>query len=234
MPLNLLYILKFSPGSNIFIIYMVVFLAGIVTSLTPCVYPMIPIIAGFIGARQEASTLKNFLLSLSYVIGMAVAFSILGAFASFTGKLFGQIQTSPIAHIIVGNIIILFGLATLGVFTMPNLSTGKLPVNIAKGIFGAFILGFASGFVAIPCTSAVLGAVLVYVASKQNVIFGISLLFTFAMGVGVLLILIGTFTGLLNMLPKSGNWLLRLQKAFGFFLIGLGEYFLIKAGMLLI
>ena len=85
---------------------------------------------------------------------------------------------------------------------------------------------------AAPCTAAVMGVLLIYVATQQNLVFGATLLFTFSMGMGVLLVLIGTFTGILAALPKSGAWMERIQKGFGYFMLGLGQYFLIQAGKL--
>lgn len=215
--------------------YPIAFIAGILISFTPCVYPIIPIIISYIGARQERNRFKIFLLSLFYVIGVAITYSGLGIFAALSGKLFGQIQTNPIAYIIVGNIIILFGLSMLDVFLLPipSFLRGAKLKQGKKGFLGAFGIGLTSGFVVAPCTAAVLGVLLSYVASRQNLFFGASLLFTFALGIGVLLVAIGTFTGVLVSLPKSGSWMLKIQKVFGIAMILLGEYFIFQAGRLM-
>lgn len=213
--------------------YLAVFLGGMLTSLTPCVYPVIPIIVGYIGSRGEKSKGRAFILSLFYVIGMALTYAALGAFAALSGRLFGEIQSNPIVYLIVANIIILLGLSLLGVFVLPLPSFLKSSgPKKGKGVIGAFSLGLASGFVAAPCTAAVMGVLLAYVATQQNLVFGATLLFTFSLGMGVLLVLIGTFTGILAALPKSGAWMERIQKVFGYFMIGLGQYFLIQAGRL--
>ena len=99
---------------------------------------------------------------------------------------------------------------------------------------GAFIVGLFSGLIVGPCTAPVLAAVLVYVASRHNLLYGFSLLFVFGYGVGFLMILLGTFTGLLASIPKSGVWLNRVKKVFGWILILAAEYLLIKMGGLLI
>ena len=101
------------------------------------------------------------------------------------------------------------------------------------GYLSVFLLGLASGLVAGPCTAPALGAILVYVASRQNVVYGASLLFSFAYGMGFLLILTGTFGAFFLRLPKSGAWLTGIKKAGGFILIAAGEYFLIQAGRLM-
>jgi thiol:disulfide interchange protein DsbD len=225
-----------SGEGMVFLAYPIAFLAGFITSLTPCVYPVIPIIAGYIGGQAQKSRRKSFVLSVFYVIGMALTYSALGAFAALSGRMFGQIQSSPAAHIIVANIIIFFGLSMLGVFTMPMLpvaSSADSKERKRDGVFGALGMGLISGLVTSPCTVAVVGVMLTYVAARQNVFLGITLLFTFALGMGVLLVLVGTFVGALSSLPKSGMWLQRIQKGFAFLMILLGEYFLIRAGRLL-
>ncbi|HIE44515.1 MAG TPA: hypothetical protein EYP78_06970 [Candidatus Omnitrophica bacterium] len=222
--------------SNIsFLSYLVVFIGGVATSFTPCVYPLIPIIIGVIGSSQEKSKFRNFILSFSYVLGIALTFSILGMVAAMTGRLFGELQSSPIAHIIVGNIIIFFGLALLDVITIPTFLLSRAGAGkIIKGrsIFPIFLMGVASGFVAAPCTAAVLGALLAYVATTQNVVSGFTLLFTFAIGLGTLLLIIGTFAGILTTIQKSEKAMGIVQKVIAFGMILLGEYFIFKAGLL--
>jgi thiol:disulfide interchange protein DsbD len=101
---------------------------------------------------------------------------------------------------------------------------------VGKGFVTIFFLGLFSGFVVGPCTASVLGVTLAYVASHQNVLFGISLLFTFSMGMGVIIILLGTFAGMLLSLPKAGPWMEKIRRFMGFVLIGIGEYFLYLMG----
>ncbi len=100
--------------------YLVVFGGGLLTSLTPCVYPLVPIIVGVIGASKEKSIGRNFILSLSYVVGMAITFSILGVIAALTGQVFGRIQSSALAHLIVGGAIIITALSLIDVIPMPS------------------------------------------------------------------------------------------------------------------
>lgn len=216
--------------------YAAVFAGGVLISATPCVYPVLPITVGYIGGRSQGSKAKGFFLSLSYVLGMAVIYAALGSVAAATGQVFGQAAASPVTNIVVGNICILMALSLLDVFhlPMPSFLAGLPSGKRRSGMLGAFAVGMASGLVVGPCTAPVLGALLVYVGAKQNVLFGTSLLFVFALGMGSLLLVIGTFTGLLANLPKSGRWTEAVKKGFGFFLILVGEYFLLEAGKLLI
>ena len=221
--------------SNPALAFVAVFLAGVAVSFTPCVYPVIPLTLGFIGARSAGGKWKGFLLSLIYVLGMATTYAILGAFASLSGKLFGQIGSSPVSYFIIANVCLILGLSMLDVFQIPQISLANSRLPQKKGgYFGAYAVGLFSGLIVGPCTAPVLAVILVYVGTKQNFLYGLSLLFTFGYGVGFLLILLGTFTGLLASIPKSGVWLERVKRLFGWFLILAAEYFLIKMGGLLI
>ena len=219
-----------------YLAYLAVFVGGILTSFTPCIYPLLPILIGYIGGTGERRKFQSFVLSLVYVTGMAITYAALGAIASLTGKLFGEIQSNPWVYLVVANIIILMGFSMLGVFTIttPVFLQGLQKGKGKKGMLGPFLLGMSSGLVAAPCTAAVMGTILTYVATRQNVLFGVTLLFVFAIGAGTLLLIAGTFAGLLLALPKPGMWTNIIQKIFGWFMIALGEYFLIKMGMLFI
>ncbi len=216
--------------------YIAVFLGGVAMSFTPCVYPLIPIVAGVIGSSRETSKMRSFLLSLSYVMGVAITFSILGTVAALTGRLFGQIQSNPIANLIVGNLMIFFGLAMADIIPLPTFllaRAGAGKVVKGRGAWSTFIMGLVSGLVAAPCTAAILGALLTYVATTRNVVFGASLLFTFALGFGTVLLLVGTFTGVVTALPRSEKVMLTVQKIFTVIMILLGEYFVFRAGTLM-
>ncbi len=217
---------------SIFLAYFAGYLGGVLVSFTPCIYPVIPIHVGYIGGQSRGSKFKGFILSLCYVLGMAFAYTSLGCFAALTGRLFGQIQTNPWTYVIIGNICIFLGLSMFEIFSLrlPRLLSNFQPKGKKKGMSGSFFVGFASGFVLGPCTAPALGVLLSYVATKQNVFFGMSLLFVFAFGMGTILIILGSFTGFLANFPKAGFWMVNIKKGFGWILIGVGEYFLITAG----
>ncbi len=107
-------------------------------------------------------------------------------------------------------------------------------VSKSGGRIGAFLVGLLAGTVAAPCTAPVLGVVLTFVSAKQQVAYGVGLLFVFSVGLGTLLIIAGTFAGFMSSLPKSGNWSVIIKKIFGWLMIAVGEYFLITAGQLLV
>ena len=216
--------------------FLAVYLAGVLVSFTPCMYPVVPITLAYIGARGSGSKTRGFVLSLIYVAGVAVTYTILGATAALSGKLFGLIQSNPLTYLFIGNLCIIMGLSMLGVFSF-SLRTSdfiarRQNVKNPGGPISSFLVGAASGLVLGPCTAPALAVVLGYAATRQNVPLAAGLLFVFALGMGTLLILVGTFAGLLAGIPKSGAWMVRLSKAFGWILLATGEYFLVNAGML--
>jgi thiol:disulfide interchange protein len=208
------------------------FAGGVLAGLSPCVYPMIPIVSAYVGSRSsgEKTRLSSFTLSLAYVVGMATVYSLLGMVAALTGSMFGRISTSPWALLIVANFLILFALNTLEVIPFPTRFSGRTWEPAAGGVSGAFLLGAASGLVASPCTTPVLFGLLTFVATSHSVVYGAVLLFVFSMGMGILLIIAGTFSGLAARLPRPGRWMAVVKKVLGLLLLGLGEYYLIKAG----
>lgn len=223
----------FLQGSVI-IALIATYIAGVITGLTPCCYPVIPITIAYIGAHQKESRRKGFALTLAYVLGMAITYTVLGGFAALTGRLFGQIQSNPWLFFIVANICILMGLSMLDVFMLPVRTPAFLTKfkPQEKGVTQSFLIGILSGLIMGPCTAPVLAVLLTLVATKQSIIFGMTLLFVFALGMGTLLIILGTFAKLLASMPTSGMWMTNINKLFGLIMIGAGEYFLIKAGTL--
>jgi cytochrome c-type biogenesis protein len=208
------------------------FTGGFLASLSPCVYPMIPIVSVYVGSRNAGATsrARSLQLSLGYVVGMAAVYALLGMVAALTGSLFGRIASSPWALLAVANILILLGLNTLEVLPFPTFLSGRYREPAAGGIFGAFLVGAASGLVASPCISPVLLGLLTFVATRHSVVYGGSLLFVFSLGMGVLLVVAGTFSGLAARLPKPGLWMVGVKKALGLIMIALAEYYLVQAG----
>lgn len=213
--------------------YPLVFGAGLVTSLTPCVYPLIPVTVSILGAKKAESRGKAFLLALSYVLGIAVTYAALGAFAALTGALFGEVASNPWVNIVMAVILAALSLNMLEVFhfRLPGLA-GASAGQRKTGFVSNFVLGLVFGLVASPCTAPVLGAILLWVGQTGSVVRGSSLLFVFALGMGAFLLAVGTFSSLATTLPKSGDWMVRVKIAMGTLLLAMAGWFCFQAGQL--
>jgi cytochrome c biogenesis protein CcdA len=189
-----------SLTENPLLAYMGVFVGGIVSSSSPCVLATIPLVIGYVGGYSEGDRRKAFLYSLTFVFGLSITFTVLGAIASLVGGLFGVISRTW--YFIVGGIAVIIGLHLIGLFNW-NL---PVPVHLQpkqRGILGAFLLGIFFGIVSSPCATPVLALILTFVASKGEVAYGTSLLFVYALGHCALIFLAGVATGLAETFIKS-------------------------------
>lgn len=210
----------------------VAFLAGVLTSFTPCVYPMIPVTVTFIGGSADGNRSRAARLSLVYVLGMALIYTTLGLVAPLIGKTFGSFTRSPWIFGGVGLLVLAFGVFMLDIFSLPvpRFFTGVQSRGVRRGGYGgALLIGLAAGFVAAPCTAPVLGLLLVYVARTRDVLWGGALLFFFAIGLGTLLLIVGIFSGLLTSLPRAGRWMQWIKIAFGVGMLAVGGWFVFQA-----
>ncbi len=211
--------------------FLAVYVSGLLTSLTPCVYPILPIVVGYLGSR-EGGVSSRLAASLAYVLGMALVYSALGMAAALTGSLFGSLTTNTYVYLAFGVLLLYLGGSMMEWYyiPMPNLP-GLASESVKKSPFaGPFVMGLTSGLVASPCTAPVLATLLVYVAAKKAVFTGTMLLFTFSMGLSSTLLVIGFFAG--SFIPKSGAWMMKVKKGLAFLIIGAGIYFIYAAGKL--
>jgi cytochrome c-type biogenesis protein len=211
--------------------------AGLLTSLTPCIYPMIPITASVIAgtAGERASRWRTLSLTLTYVLGLALLYATLGLIAGLTGTLFGTISANPWARFAIGNLLLLFGLAMFDVIPVPSSQRlGAWAAGLGGGSYPAvFLLGATSGIVAAPCGAPAFAAVLTWVSSTGSGTLGFLYLFVFSLGMTALLVAVGVFSGLLARLPRSGGWLIWTKRIAGAILIAMAEYYFIQMGMVM-
>jgi thiol:disulfide interchange protein DsbD len=212
----------------------VVFLAGLATSITPCVYPMIPITIGILGGvgAAERSRTRTVAYTLLYVLGLALVYALLGLLAGLTGTLFGTVSANRWAFLFMGNLLLLAALALLDVF--PVAAPARLLAWASR--FGArspgtvFLMGATSGLVAAPCGAPVFAAVLTFVGATRSAGLGFLYLFVFSLGMTALLVTVGLSAGTLAALPKPGAWTGWVKKAAGIVILVMAEYYFIKAG----
>lgn len=208
--------------TSLLLSFLSVFLAGILTSFTPCIFPMLPITISILGYHADAkSRLHNFSRALAYVLGIAMTYSLLGVVAALTGSLFGAALTNK--YVLSGMVVLFFAMALSmwGVFEIqaPAFIRNRLGSGKSQGLGGAFLMGMVAGIVASPCVGPVLVSILSYVSTTKDVVLGFSLLFTFAMGLGLIFIVIGVFSSALKLLPKSGRWMELIK-----FILGAGMW----------
>jgi cytochrome c-type biogenesis protein len=205
--------------------YLLVFLGGVLTSIGPCNLSMVPVIIGYVGGQHDLTRTKGFWLSFSFTLGSSVTFMLLGLIAATVGGLFGP--ESAILHWFVALVCFIIGLNLLHAINL-NLDflTRLQPKRVAiTGLIGAFLLGLIIGLAGSQCGTPVLVAILSIVMAKGKLAYGASLLFAYALGRGVPIVLAGTFTGVVKALPAMERWTNWMERAAGVILIAIGLYF---------
>lgn len=210
------------------------FAAGLVTSLSPCIWPMIPITVGLLSGttRANAPRARVVGLTLTYVLGLALFYSLLGLLAGLTGTLFGTVSSNPWVRLAVGNLLIVFALGMLDVIPI------RVPQRLASwagGLGGGsypavFLLGASSGIVAAPCGAPAFGAVLTWVAASRSAVLGFCYMFVFSLGMTAVLAVAGLFSGALAALPKPGPWMTWIKRGAAVVLLLVAEYYFVQVG----
>ena len=223
-----------SPASSIALL----FVAGVLTSFTPCVYPMIPITAAIVGGTSMGAApprSRVILLTLAYVVGLAAVYASLGLLAGLTGTLFGSVSSNPWLYFLMANVLIVSALAMVDVIPV------RLPASImqraatagsGERLAGAFVMGAMSGLVAAPCSAPVMAAVLTWVTVTKSAALGFVYLFVFSLGMCTLLVVVGLSSGSVARLPRAGVWMVWVKRVFAILMLGAAEFYLLKAGEL--
>jgi len=205
--------------------YLLVFLGGVVTSIGPCNVAMIPLVIGYVGGSRGLPKGRSFILSVTFAVGLAITFMLLGVVASLVGGLIGG--TSRIWYYVVAGVCLLIGLSMLDALSLPmvpGLERLRERVRL-RGDPGALSLGLVSGLVASQCATPVLAAILTYVMSREGaLLYGAVLLFVYALGRGVPIVLAGTSAGALTRLQSLSRWSPVIERASGVVIIGVGLY----------
>lgn len=214
---------------SIWLRLLLAFILGLLLSLTPCIYPMIPITVGILQAQGRRSLFYNFLVALCYTIGLSVTFALMGILAASSGQAFGYLMANPLFICCIVAFLAYFAGSLFGFYNLyiPRFMQNKSATPSAFGpFFSAFSFGIVSGSVASPCVSPGLALILTIVATLGSKFLGFLLLFTFGFGISTPLLLVGTFSGSLTMLPRAGEWMVEVQKFFGFMLLGMCIFYM--------
>jgi thiol:disulfide interchange protein DsbD len=211
-------------SGNYLVALPLIYLVGLLTALTPCVYPMIVITVSVFGARQAKSKAEAALLSTSFVMGIVSVFTPIGVIAALTGAAFGSWNGNPWIMFPIAIVLAVLSTSMFGAFELnlpPSLQNYFATVG-GIGYRGAFGLGMVSAFIAAPCTGPALLGLLSYIAQSHAVGFGAAAMACYALGLGTLFFVVGTFSA---SLPKSGAWMTHVKSVFGVLLIVMALYF---------
>jgi thioredoxin:protein disulfide reductase len=208
-----------------------IFFMGLGLNLTPCVYPMLSVTVSLFTAQRSASRGKSFVHALAYVLGMATMYSSLGVATAFTGGFFGAFLQNKIVLLAIAALLFLLALSMFGLYTLtpPAALLNKLASRKAAGTAGFYISGLFVGLFAAPCVGPPVLALLAFVGSKADPVFGFLVFFIMSMGLGLPYLLLGTFSGLLGKLPRSGVWLIWVERLFGVVLLAVSVFYLLLA-----
>ncbi len=183
---------------------------GFVASLTPCVYPMVPITVSIFGATEAKSRLRGAALSATFVLGIAALFTPMGVVSALSGKLMGSALSNTYVTIALALLFAALAASMFGAFelALPSSLTNRLSNVGGVGFKGAFVMGLVMGLIAAPCTGPFLTGMVTVIATSKNVVLGSAALFSFALGLGVLFFVAGTFA---VSLPKGGAWMMGIK-----------------------
>ncbi len=204
------------------------FLVGLALNLTPCVYPVIPLTVSFFSAQGNKTKRKVFVSALFYLLGIAVAFALLGLISGLAGKQWGFLFTSPWFVVVIALIILAMAASLFGAFeiTVPSwLLTGA--GKSRQGVIGALVMGLTVGVVIAPCAAGILIGLVGLIAKTGLVFKGTLLFFVMGLGLGLPYLILATFSGLLQKLPQSGMWMVWIRKFFAVLLVGVALYFIV-------
>ena len=217
---------KAAFGGSVAYMLLLAFVAGLLVSFTPCVYPMIPITLGILQSQATQSVSRNFMLTFSYVLGLAAVHATLGYIAATTSIVFGQWLANPWFILFMILFFLYFAFSMFGFYEiyMPRFLSSSSQGSPRGSLLSSFLFGVISGTAASPCLTPVLAVILGFVAHQGSPLFGVAALFLFALGMGTLLIVVGTFSGMLVLLPRAGMWMESVKKVFGFMMLAACVY----------
>lgn len=205
---------NFNKENNLGWQIILAFLAGLSVSLTPCIYPMIPVTAAILTSKKERS-LKDLLRRVfAYFSGLLSVFSLLGVIAVKFNLIFGSWLASPYVLLLLSSVFIFLGLSLLDIVAFDLFFAINIPE--ITSVFSVFLAGAAAALMASPCMTPALLSLLTFVATTNNLFLGAAMFFSFGLGMNLLVLLIALFGSSLQFLPKPGQWMDEVRKLLGF------------------
>lgn len=205
-----------------------VFLLGVGLNLTPCVYPLISVTIAYFGTQAKQNAAGVMRLAAAYVLGITLTFSAVGVAAAFSGGIFGAALQRPPVLIFIATVLTLLALSSFGLYQLqPPAWLLQRAGGAAQGTAGAIFMGSTMGLVAAPCVGPVVIGLLLFVGSQQSVSLGVGLFFALGLGLGLPYLGLAAAAGSLRSLPRSGDWLLWVERLFGFVLLGMALFFVL-------
>lgn len=209
------------------------FFVGMGLNLTPCVYPMMTVTVSVFSSQKTATRRESFLRAVIYVLGLSTTNTVLGVLSSLSGALLGSWLQHPIVLLILAAFFVVLALSLLGVFTfqLPSFILSRLPGARHISFAGFYLSGLLAGFFAAPCLGPPLLALLVWAGTHANPLEAAGMFFILSLGLGFPYLLLGTFSGILTKIPRSGAWLLWFERLFGVVLLGFAAFYAVLALM---
>ena len=214
-------------GASLWLTLLGIFLGGLALNLTPCIYPLIPITVSYFGGRSGKRQGQTFAHGFLYISGLAFTNSLLGVTASLSGGILGSALQNPLVLIAVAAILIFLAFSFFGFWEL-QIPSGltRLASKNFSGYFGTFFMGLTLGIVAAPCLGPFILGLLTYVGHKGDPLLGFLYFFVLSLGLGLPLSFLAIFSGALEKLPMSGEWMVWIRKLLGWVLVGMAGYML--------
>ncbi|MBI4412608.1 MAG: sulfite exporter TauE/SafE family protein [Deltaproteobacteria bacterium] len=211
-----------------------IYASGFLVSLTPCIYPMIPIVIGYLG-NQTGGRRRRLLAALSFVLGLSLVYTAMGLAAALTGKMFGEVTMNIYVYVGFGIFLLFLGGSMMDWYSIPLprfLQAGGDKAEGAVSLKTSFLVGASSGLVASPCSAPVVVSLLFYIATQKQFFRGAVMMLVFSLGMNTLLLILGISAGFVRTLPHPGIWMVAVKKLMAFLILGSGLYFIFRAGQL--
>lgn len=226
---NLLQVFSDTSQTAWYILLIASFIGGVLASLSPCSLAMLPLIIGYVGGYSKETPFRTFLQLCCFILGTAVVFTIIGIVCAITGSVFASAMGGYFT-LIISSLLMVMGLKLVGVldFETPTIIKA-MPVNSTNSIFlYPLLLGITFALAGTPCSTPILGGIMAFAAIGKNMSLAVLMLFLFALGQGIILILAGLFTSTLKNMKSLAKFTEGLLKLSGILLIAVSIFMYMK------